>query len=161
MKILILGASGYAGACIKKVLEKRYDLVLGTYRTWKEEYRNAPSMLQAELGDSPRLRKLLSSRRPDVVISCVTGDFSQQMEAHRLIAEYLAAQGEGKLIYLSSANVFDGALEGPHFEQDAPKADSPYGKFKIDCETCIRDRLGERGVIMRIPEFGGRIALDF
>lgn len=156
MKILILGASGYAGACIKKVLEKRYELVLGTYRTWKEEYRNAPSMLQAELGDSPRLLEILASRRPDVVISCVTGDFSQQMEAHRLVAEYLAAQGKGKLIYLSTANVFDGALEAPHFEQDTPKAESPYGKFKIACETCIRDRLGERCVIVRIPEIWGK-----
>lgn len=156
MKILILGASGYAGTCIKKFLEKRFESVLGTYRTWKEEYRNAPSMLQAELGDSPQLLELLTSRKPDVVISCVTGDFSQQIEAHKLVAEYLAAQGEGKLIYLSTANVFDGALEAPHFEQDTPKAASPYGKFKIACETCVRDRLGERCVIVRIPEIWGR-----
>ena len=156
MKILILGASGYAGACIKKVLKKGFESVLGTYRTWKEEYRADSTMLQLELGDDRRLREVLNQCRPNVVISCVTGDFSQQMEAHKLVAEYLAAQGEGKLIYLSTANVFDGALEAPHFEQDAPKAASPYGKFKIACETCIRDRLGERCVIVRIPEIWGR-----
>lgn len=105
MKILVLGASGYAGACIKKVLKKGFESVLGTYRTWKEEYRADSTMLQLELGGARRLREVLNQCRPNVVISCVTGDFFQQMEAHKLVAEYLAAQGEGKLIYLSTANI--------------------------------------------------------
>ena len=49
-----------------------------------------------------------------------------------------------------------GALEKPHYEQDEPRAAGSYDQFKLACETCIREQMGERGIIVRVPEIWGR-----
>ena len=48
------------------------------------------------------------------------------------------------MIYLSTANVFDGSLGEPHYEGDARVSDSDYGRFKIQCEDLLQNRMGKR-----------------
>lgn len=155
MKILILGASGYAGSCIKKALEARSHEITGTYRTMRPSYSNDASMARYELGDKERLNQLLRDTDPDAVLSCLTGDFDRQENAYETILRFLKEKPRGKFLFLSTSNVFDGALESAHYENDAPKAESEYGQFKIRCENRIRNALGERGIILRIPEIWG------
>lgn len=156
MRILILGASGYTGSCIKKKLAQEFMDVYGTYKTRQVKFRRDPSMHQFALGTKGELERLLYEVRPTLVVSCLRGSFHQQMEAHKVLGEYLAQYKDGKIIYLSSANVFDGALEQAHMESDLPKAESGYGKFKIDCENMLQKILGQRAVILRIPEIWGK-----
>lgn len=154
MRILILGASGYAGACIKENLEKGNSSVFGTYRTNKAGYERDKTMLYYSLDDRQRLAHILQELSPDVIISCLTGEFGLQLEAHRMAAEFLNANG-GRMIYLSTSNVFDGALDAVHYETDQPSAESGYGKFKMQCEELLQSVLGESCVIIRIPEIWG------
>lgn len=155
MKILIFGASGYAGKCIKKTLENKFNNIYGTYRTSIDLYLNDNSMHQYVLGDEKQLLKILEKINPDVIITCFTGEFLKQMEAYIRIGKFLVEKN-GKIIFLSSSNVFDGALEKTHFEADKPIAVSDYGKFKIECEILLKNLLGDNAIIVRIPEIWGR-----
>ena len=62
----------------------------------------------------------------------------------------------GKLLYLSTANVFDGSCEQPHYEADVRNSNSDYGQFKIRCEDLLRNQMGSRAILLRIPFVWGR-----
>lgn len=155
MKILVLGASGYTGRYIKRELEKQNNSVLGTYRTPLAEYERDCSMMNYELSNESKLKVILEYTNPDIVISCLNGDYQKQLKAYEIITDYLARYSNKKFIFLSTSNVFDGTLETVHYENDKPMAVSEYGKFKIQCENMIKDVLGDNGIIIRIPEIWG------
>ena len=67
------------------------------------------ALLPFDLDQPQAIVPLLERVRPDVVVSCLRGEFSRQLEAHRLLAEFLSRH-HGTLVYLSTANVFDGDL---------------------------------------------------
>lgn len=149
MNILVLGASGLAGSAIMKALQADGHKVSGTCRT-----ASNPALLRFDLGKPQSIVPLLESLCPDVVVSCLRGAFPCQLEAHRLMADFLRRHS-GKLIFLSTANVFDGDLSRPHYEGDTLCSDSPYGQFKIACEQLLQERLGESCIILRPPEIWG------
>lgn len=154
MNVLILGASGLAGSAVMRALQTEGHSVSGTYCT-SSDHNGAPNMLRFDLSEPQSILPLLEQTRPDVVISCLRGDFDRQLEAHGLAADFLRQHG-GKLVYLSTANVFDRDLSRPHYEGDALCSDSTYGQFKIACEQLLRDRLGDNCIILRPPEIYGR-----
>ncbi len=151
MKILVMGASGFIGGEIKSALENSYD-VYGTYYTENGRFCGDGSMLRMDISKPESIEKALLKSKADVVISSLRGDFPQQAAAHRVAAEYLKASG-GRLIYISSLNVFDDIEKRrkPNYEDDAPKAQSAYGKHKIECEELTRGILGENAITIRIP----------
>ena len=155
MKILVLGASGYTGRYVKRVLEKQNHSVLGTYRTPVAEYERDCSMMNYELSNESKLKVILEYTNPEIVISCLDGDFGKQLKAYQIVIDYLAKFRTKKFIFLSTSNVFDGTLETAHYENDKPVAASEYGKFKIQCENLIKKALGDNGIIIRIPEIWG------
>ncbi len=153
MKVLILGAGGLAGSAIMKALQAAGYSVSGTCRTPREDC-GPPALLHFDLDEPQSIVPLLDDVRPDVVVSCLRGDFTHQLDAHRLLADFLR-QHPGTLIYLSTANVFDGDLSRPHYEGDALCSDSAYGQFKIACEHLLQARLGENCIVLRPPEIWG------
>lgn len=155
MKVLVLGASGLAGSAIAAALRADGHTVHGTHRSSLLDCSGNPSMLHFDLSGPHSVVPLLEKTRPDVVVSCLRGDFTHQLEAHKLAASFLR-QHDGKLIYLSTANVFDGDLSRPHYEGDALCSDSTYGQFKIACEQLLQTLLEQNCVILRPPEIWGR-----
>ncbi len=151
MKILILGASGFVGSCIKSVLQKNYS-VFGTYKTANENFTGDNSMLRVDVDEPESVKRALDLSGADIVISSLRGVYQKQAEVHRRVANYLKAK-KGKLIYISSLNAFDDITvrDRPHYENEQPKAESDYGKHKIECEDITRGILGENGIIIRIP----------
>lgn len=148
-QILLLGASGTVGSAVFKVLSQDRGLkVSGT--CFSRANAASPALLRFSLQEPGGIRPLLERVRPDLVISCLRGSFPHQLSVHEAAADYLADR-DGKLIYLSSANVFDGELGRPHFETDPPCPISPYGAFKAQCEELLNRRLGSRAVLIRIP----------
>lgn len=153
MNVLVLGASGLAGSAIMRALRSSGHCVSGACRTpW--DHHGDPSMLHFDLSEPQSITPLLARVRPDAVVSCLRGDFTRQLEAHRLAADFLRRHN-GILLYLSTANVFDGSLSQPHYEGDALLSDSSYGQFKIACEQLLRDHLSENCIILRPPEIWG------
>ena len=124
MNILVLGASGLAGSAMMEAFQAEGHNVSGTCRT-----PTHTALLPFDLDQPQAIVPLLERVRPDVVVSCLRGEFSRQLEAHRLLAEFLSRH-HGTLVYLSTANVFDGDLSRPHYEGDPPQPHSAYGQFK-------------------------------
>lgn len=153
--ILILGASGYAGRAVLNQLSKSYS-VYGTCYGQKDKWKSNDKMLFFDIGDRNGLNGILERTRPQIIVSSLRGDFEEQKIVHWEAAEYIARQPNGKLIYLSTANVFDNRPETPHYEQDETGARSDYGKFKIDCERMLQSRLNEKSIILRVPQIWGR-----
>ncbi|MBD5525364.1 MAG: sugar nucleotide-binding protein [Lachnospiraceae bacterium] len=152
-KILILGVSGFVGTAIYEQLSQsnKFD-VYGTFFSLKS---NAPHMCYFSLENPEKIKDILARIAPDIVISALRGDFKKQMDVHIFTAEYLK-KNHGRLIYFSTANVFDGKQECPHYEGDSLQSDSEYGKFKISCENKLREIMGNSAIILRIPFVYGK-----
>ena len=93
------------------------------------------------------LLKILRKVKPDIIISCLRGDTEEQFIAHDLIIDF-STKHESKLIFLSSANVFDGFRHYPSYEHDKTYSESTYGLLKIKIENKV----------MRMPPFSWAIA---
>lgn len=150
MKILVLGASGLAGKAIVNELQNENE-VFGTYCQQKDQYINDNNMFYLNIEESNSLKDILTFTDPDIIISSLTGDFDKQLQLHKLAAQYVNNKENGKLIYMSSANVYDNSVEKPHYESDVTNAASDYGLFKITCEKMLLDILKEKAIIIRVP----------
>lgn len=146
-KILILGASGFIGGAIYRELCSYFD-TYGTYHTGKI-YSNNKHFFPFDMQNDD-LIEILSRVRPDVVISALRGDFESQIDTHIDILDYCRASNS-KVIFLSSANVFDAFSNFPSYEFDKTLSMSPYGKFKIKIETALMKLPEKNYVIARLP----------
>lgn len=153
-RILILGASGTVGAAIFKGLSRCEDwTVLGTYCSAEPE--DTSSMLPFSLEFPQDIRSVLEEVHPDIVVSSLGGPFEKQLIAHEIAADYLMANN-GRLLYLSTANVFDAHMGQPHYEGDTRSSDNDYGRFKMQCEELLQKHMGSRAVLIRLPFVWGR-----
>ncbi|WP_426430299.1 sugar nucleotide-binding protein [Winogradskyella sp. HB-48] len=152
-RILILGASGYIGNAIYKELAP-YFKTFGTYRTSKKIFENNKQLFQYNLEEDD-VYEILEATKPSIVISAIRGDFNSQTIVHQHIVEYALEYGT-KIIFLSSANVFDAYSKYPSYELDKTLSNSIYGHFKIKIENMLL-RLPKRQVaILRLPMVFGQ-----
>ena len=147
-RILILGASGFLGNTLYKELYAYYN-TFGTYRTpTKDFYKNQHffhyNMEEDDVFD------ILNSVKPTIIISALRGDFSAQLIAHSHLIEYITTH-ETKLIFMSSANVFDAYSKFPSYENDKTLSTSIYGHFKIKIENMLLRLPKTKYAIIRLP----------
>ena len=125
--VLILGASGTIGSAIFRRLSQEKTLrVVGT--CFSARQKESPDMIRFSLETD--ILPLLRQVRPDVIVSAMRGDFGEQLSAHETAADCLREHG-GKMIFLSTVNVFDGGMDRPHYEEDTREPVSAYGRFKL------------------------------
>ncbi|WP_052112002.1 sugar nucleotide-binding protein [uncultured Dokdonia sp.] len=146
--MLILGASGFLGNALYKELYRYYN-TYGTYHSGKI-YSDNKHYLKFDLVNDD-VYELLRQVQPSVIISALRGPFTDQLEAHELMVGY--AQETGcRIIFLSSANVFDAFSNYPSYENDKTLSQSIYGKLKIRVETLLMRHLPEEQyAIVRLP----------
>lgn len=147
MRILIFGASGTVGSAVFQELSGEYEV----HGTFNKRIFAAANMHHWEISDTARLNALLAEIRPEIIISSLRGDFLQQSAAHKKMADYLKA-ANGRMIFISTANVFDGAVAGGHDERQVPYPISQYGDFKKSCEEMLLWGLGKNCLIARLPK---------
>ena len=147
-KILILGASGLVGRALVDEFTDDFDL----YGTYFSSLTSLPNdmQFQLEVQQLEKLKEIIRTIKPDIVISCIRGEFDQQLKFHEELAKELQNKSS-RVYYFSTTNVFDGDSSRSHTETDIPIAESDYGKFKIECENMLKEFLGERVMIIRIP----------
>ena len=143
-RVLLFGGSGFLGRALFKELHPYMD-VYGTYCSQTHFANNKRYTHYDYREDSPL--KILRRIKPDVIISCLRGDADDQFVAHDMIIDF-ASKHEAKLIFLSSANVFDGFWHYPSYEHDKTYSESTYGLLKIKIENKV----------MRMPPFSWAIA---
>ena len=127
----------------------------GKYYLW-HILRSHPRCFDKSLFPFWRIRQdeltsVLQTTQPDTIVSSLRGDFAEQESRHQELAEYLLATG-GRLVFLSTANVFDGCPFEPHSENNTPYPASSYGQFKFRCEQMLQKILGDRLTIVRLPK---------
>ncbi|WP_163100336.1 sugar nucleotide-binding protein [Peribacillus alkalitolerans] len=151
-KVLILGASGLVGKAFINECSDVFELY-GTYFS-KGSTLPENKQFQLEVKDTEKIKELIQNIKPNYVISCLRGDFNEQLEFHRVLADELKDL-QSRVYYFSTANVYDGDYSKHHTEKDQPVAQSDYGKFKIACEEILQSTLQERAIIIRIPMMWG------
>lgn len=148
-RILILGASGFLGNSIYKELSS-YFKTFGTYHTPKTEFENNHHFFEYNFEEDD-IVELFSALKPTIIISALRGTFPSQLLAHRHIYQYLKQQENSKIIFLSSANVFDAYSKYPSYETDTTLSNSIYGHFKIRVEQQLLKLPKRQVAIIRLP----------
>lgn len=146
-RILILGASGFIGYALYRELRLYFD-VYGTFFT-NTTHRQNKHFLQFDV-ETDEIDPLLQQIKPAYIISALRGNFEAQVETHARLATY-AIREQCCVIYLSSANVFDGFSHYPSYEYDKTLSESIYGRFKIKIENLFLKIPEEKYVIARLP----------
>ncbi|GGZ70506.1 sugar nucleotide-binding protein [Algibacter mikhailovii] len=147
-KILILGASGFIGGSIYKELCS-YFKTFGTYNISNRTLEKNKHFFQYNIEEND-IYEILDIVKPTIVISALRGDFSKQVLMHQHLAEYVFSK-KIKLLFLSSANVFDGYSKYPSYEQDKTFSNSVFGHFKIKIENLLLRLPKKQIAILRLP----------
>ncbi len=147
-RILIIGASGFLGGAIYKELCS-YFKTFGTYNVSNKSFEKNKHFLQYNIEEDD-ICEILDIVKPTVIISAIRGNFSKQVLVHQHIAEYVFSH-KIKLLFLSSANVFDGYSKYPSYEEDKTYSNSIYGHFKIKIENILLRLPKKQVAILRLP----------
>lgn len=145
--ILILGGSGFIGNALYKELSP-YFKTFGTYNTASRFKNNNHFYLyNIEKGG---LKEILNQVKPKLVISALRGSFSAQLDTHSQLFSYVRSHN-CRVMFLSSANVFDSFRHYPSYEYDKTLSESIYGHFKIKIENQLMHLPVGKFVIVRLP----------
>ncbi len=147
-RIVILGASGFIGNAIYKELCS-YFKTFGSYHTKSKEFKNNQQFFHYD-HEQDDIYDILEVLKPNVIVSALRGNFATQVLAHQHIIEYVKTN-KCKLIFLSSANVFDAYSKYPSYERDKTLSESIYGRFKIKIENAIMRLPKRKWAIIRLP----------
>ncbi len=146
--VLIFGASGFLGNALYRELCSYFN-TFGTYCTNNSEYEKNRHFFQYSMEEDDAF-EILKAVRPTIVISALRGDFAAQLTAHRHMVEYVSSH-KCRLIFLSSANVFDAYSKYPSYEFDTTLSNSIYGHFKIKIENMLSKLPKRKYAIVRMP----------
>ncbi|XMO86294.1 sugar nucleotide-binding protein [Algibacter sp. AS12] len=147
-RILIIGGSGFLGSSIYKELYP-YFRTFGTYNTSNNQLEKNHQFFQYNIEEDD-IYEILDIVKPTIIISALRGDFSKQVLMHQHIAEYVLINAI-KIIFVSSANVFDAYIKYPSYEYDKTYSNSIYGHFKIKIENMLLRLPKKQVVILRLP----------
>ncbi|MFD2541284.1 sugar nucleotide-binding protein [Lacinutrix gracilariae] len=152
-KILILGVNGFIGNAIYKEL-CAYFRVFGTYATPTNSLEKNKQFFHYN-HEEDDVVEILEATKPSIIISSLRGNFATQTIAHQHITEYVK-QHDCKIIFLSSANVFDAYKNYPSYELDKTLSASIYGHFKIKIENMLMRLPKRKWAILRLPMIFGQ-----
>ncbi len=147
-RILILGGSGFLGGSIYKELCS-YFKTFGTFNLSNTFLEKNNQFFQYNIEEDD-VYEILDIVKPTIVISALRGDFSKQVLMHQHLTEYVFSH-KIKLIFLSSANVFDAYSKYPSYENDKTYSNSVYGHFKIKIENMLLRLPKKQVAILRLP----------
>lgn len=152
-KILILGASGFIGGSLFRELSRFYDCH-GTYCTQDLACSNNKRFYHFNVEEDDAF-ELIHNLQPQLIISALRGPFNALITTHQHISEYLL-QSHCKLIFMSSANVFDAYSKYPSYELDKTLSESVYGRFQIKIENALLRLPKEKVLLCRLPMVFGQ-----
>ncbi|GGM86194.1 NAD(P)-dependent oxidoreductase [Dyadobacter beijingensis] len=147
MKIVVLGASGQLGSCLKKVSTERNITDI-----------SFPSEEHANILDKDLLDQLLTAEKPRYVINCAAytavdkaeDDVDTCRKVNRDGAAYIAEvckKHEAVLVHISTDFVFKGNVPKLLTETDPAEPENIYGLTKVEGEAAISEILPEHYTI--------------
>ncbi|MEN8817829.1 MAG: sugar nucleotide-binding protein [Nonlabens sp.] len=151
-RILILGGSGFIGNALYKELAPFFD-VHATFKTDNAVFEKNKHFHQYDY-ELESLQILLDNLKPNFIVTALRGNVTSLVRLHFEIADYVEKH-DCKVIFLSSANVFDRFTNYPSYEYDKTLSESIYGRFKIKIENELLRKPVSKYVICRIPMIYG------
>lgn len=148
-RILILGASGFVGNVLYKELLSYFD-VYGSYFSPNAFYDQNEVFFRFDAATDD-VETLLNKVKPNVIISCLKGNFTDLIEVHKQLMGYTMVTPHCRLFFISTAQVFDGSMHFPAKETDKPLSLSEEGKYAISVEKIIKELPEKKYVILRCP----------
>lgn len=150
MKILVTGASGMVGSDLCPTLQARGHEVIRT-----DVHPGACTSYQLDVRQREAIATILRQTGPELVIHLAAEtdvDRCEQEPAHAyetnaVGTEYIASccqQAGVRMLYVSTAGVFDGTKAAPYVESDAPNPVNVYGRAKLAGEFAVRQLPGFR-----------------
>ena len=146
-RILILGASGFIGRALYKELNSYYD-TFGTYFNTRD-YNDNRHFFHFDVNRGG-LETIIKEVKPKLIISALRGPFEGLIETHKMLIG-LIKRSDCRLVFLSSANVFDAFEHFPSYEYDKTLSESIYGRFKIGIEKDLMRLPTSKYVLARLP----------
>ncbi len=148
MKILVTGADGMLGSALCPELARRGHEVRPTDRR-----PLAPGTHPLDVCDAEAVSRLIAAAAPDWVMHLAAETDVDRCErepetAYRTNAagtEHVVRacrQAGARLVYISTAGVFDGQKPSPYHEGDVPNPINVYGRSKLAGETAVRQYEG-------------------
>ena len=160
MKIFITGISGLLGNNLAWYFRDRVDVV-GCYNRHLIN-RSGITTYRADLCDYNRIRELVTTECPDVVIHCASrtdvdamekdreGGWQANVLTTRTLLDALRDM-PAKLVFISTESVYRGD-KGPFAESADPDPQNWYGATKLEGEKLVAARPG--ALILRTNIFG-------
>ncbi|SEJ72413.1 dTDP-4-dehydrorhamnose reductase [Dyadobacter sp. SG02] len=147
MRIVVLGASGQLGSCLKKNSTERNITDI-----------SFPSEENANILDKELLDKLFTAEKPQFVINCAAytavdkaeDDVDTCRKVNRDGAAYIAEvckKHQATLIHISTDFVFKGDIPKLLSETDPAEPENVYGLTKLEGEAAIAEILPEHYTI--------------
>ena len=94
--------------------------------------------------DRQAVARFIREVKPSAMVHCAMGNPQWAEDMARVCAE------EGsKFLYVSSASVYGTHQQGPFTIDDPPEPCDDYGRYKFECEQCVR-AANDRAIIVRI-----------
>lgn len=135
MKVLLTGANGQLGNCIKAICPLNYELI-NTDRQ------------QLDITDILAIEAIINKYKPDVIINSAAYTAVDRAEDEPTLANQINVIGPQnlaivakkyniKLIHISTDYVFDGNQNIPYIENDVTNPINVYGKTKRDGEITV------------------------
>jgi dTDP-4-dehydrorhamnose reductase len=140
MHLLLIGKNGQVGWELQRTLAPLGEVVSLDY----------PDI---DLADIDALRGLVRQVKPQVIVNAAAYTAVDQAESETELAWAINALAPGVLgeearalrailVHFSSDYVFDGQIDRPYRESDAPKPISAYGRSKLGGEAAVREAGG-------------------
>lgn len=145
MKILVLGASGFLGQKLFRVLNKSCNEVTGTY------YEHPlPDLLPLNVTDKESVTSLFYAKKPELVIHSAGIGRPDDCETKPELADEINVDGTRNiveacrlnnsiLVYPSSTFVFSGKESSSYKEEDKCEPINKYGETKTAAEKLVSE----------------------
>ncbi len=151
-RVLIIGGSGFVGNAIYKELAPFFN-VHATYLSPNTEFEQNQHFHPFDMEIDP-IENLLDRLSPQFIVSAIRGNENSQLYLHDRLIRYISVH-PCRLIFLSSANVFDRFTNYPSYEYDKTFSESIYGRLKIKIENRLLRLPANKYVICRVPMIFG------
>jgi dTDP-4-dehydrorhamnose reductase len=144
------------------------DIDLGEPTPWGP---SGPRLARLDVRAETEVRAAVDAVRPDIVLHLAAETNLEVCEKDPAHARLTNAEATGhvaaacarrgaRLVYISTAGVFDGRKAGPYTEDDQPRPINCYGRTKFDGERVVAESLPDHLIVRAGWMVGGPKAKD-
>jgi len=165
MRVFITGAAGMLGTAVRTELTR-----LGCEIVVTELKGSGDDLLPLDIRNWGEVRHVIGEYRPDVVLHLAAEtdvDRCEREPDHAYATNSLGTENvawacreqEAAMVYISTANVFDGEKQTPYTEYDQPGSINVYGRSKLEGERSV-EKAVDRYFILRAGWMVGGWEID-